>query len=97
MEFLKKLRFNGKRPTPLYYYRELQSLRDTLHFRALMTQTPRTKILEHSQPEGSAAQMHKHLEANGIEKQLQLDGRKGTIRHWAGDKSRRGKKQKANS
>jgi len=34
MEFLKKLRFNGKRPTPLYYYRELQSLRDPLHFRA---------------------------------------------------------------
>src|SRR6266850_1992941 len=34
MEFLKKLRFNGKRPTPLYYYRELQNLRDPLHFRA---------------------------------------------------------------
>ena len=28
IEFLKRLRFNGKRPTPLYYYRELQSLRD---------------------------------------------------------------------
>jgi len=34
VEFLKKLKFNGKRPTPLYYYRELQSLRDPLHFRA---------------------------------------------------------------
>ena len=34
MELLKKLRFDGKRPTPLYYYRELQSLRDPLHFRA---------------------------------------------------------------
>jgi transcriptional regulator with XRE-family HTH domain len=33
MEFLKKLRFEGRRPTPLYYYRELQSLRDPLHFR----------------------------------------------------------------
>lgn len=31
--FLKRLRFNGSRPTPLYYYRELQSLRDPLHFR----------------------------------------------------------------
>ncbi len=30
--FLKRLKFNGKRPTPLYYYRELQSLRDALHF-----------------------------------------------------------------
>ena len=31
--FLKRLRFKGRRPTPLYYYRELQSLRDPLHFR----------------------------------------------------------------
>lgn len=30
--FLKKLTFKGKRPTPLYYYRELQNLRDPLHF-----------------------------------------------------------------
>jgi transcriptional regulator with XRE-family HTH domain len=34
IELLKKLRFNGKRPTSIYYYRELQSLRDPLHFRA---------------------------------------------------------------
>ena len=33
VEFLKKLRFKGKRPTRLYYYRELQNLRDPLHFR----------------------------------------------------------------
>jgi len=33
LEFLKRLRFKGKRPTPLYYYRELQNLRDQLHFR----------------------------------------------------------------
>src|ERR1700740_2060687 len=32
IELLRKLRFNGKRPTPIYYYRELQSLRDPLHF-----------------------------------------------------------------
>jgi hypothetical protein len=31
--FLKRLRFKGKRPTSLYYYRELQNLRDPLHFR----------------------------------------------------------------
>jgi hypothetical protein len=30
--FLKRLRFTGKRPTSLFYYRELQSLRDPLHF-----------------------------------------------------------------
>jgi hypothetical protein len=32
IEFLKRLRFKQKRPTPLYYYRELQNLRDPLHF-----------------------------------------------------------------
>ncbi|WP_089945170.1 transcriptional regulator, partial [Candidatus Entotheonella palauensis] len=31
--FLRQLRFKGKRPTPLYYYRALQNLRDPLHFR----------------------------------------------------------------
>jgi len=36
IDFLKRLRFNGKRPTPLYYYRELQNLRDPLHFRAVV-------------------------------------------------------------
>jgi transcriptional regulator with XRE-family HTH domain len=33
IEFLSQMRFNGKRPTPLYYYRELQNFRDPLHFR----------------------------------------------------------------
>jgi transcriptional regulator with XRE-family HTH domain len=33
IEFLKRLKFRGKRPNPLYYYRELQNLRDPLHFR----------------------------------------------------------------
>ena len=30
--FLRQLRFEAKRPTPLYYYRELQNLRDPLNF-----------------------------------------------------------------
>jgi hypothetical protein len=33
IEFLKHLRFKLGRPSALYYYRELQSLRDPLHFR----------------------------------------------------------------
>jgi len=34
IDFLRSLRFNGdRRPTALYYYRELQNLRDPLHFR----------------------------------------------------------------
>jgi transcriptional regulator with XRE-family HTH domain len=34
LTFLKSLRFKDRRPTALYYYRELQNLRDPLHFRA---------------------------------------------------------------
>ena len=33
VEFLKTLRLKGKRPFPIYYYRELQNLRDPVHFR----------------------------------------------------------------
>jgi transcriptional regulator with XRE-family HTH domain len=33
LAFLKKLWFDEAQPTPYYYYRELQSLRDPLHFR----------------------------------------------------------------
>lgn len=32
LAFLTRLRFNGKKPTELYYYREVQNLRDPLHF-----------------------------------------------------------------
>lgn len=32
IRFLTKLKFAGRRPTAFYYYRELQSLRDPLHF-----------------------------------------------------------------
>jgi len=32
IEFLKLLRFKGRRPAAIYYYRELQNLRDPLHF-----------------------------------------------------------------
>ena len=32
VEFLRKLRFKGKRPSALYFYRALQNLRDPLHF-----------------------------------------------------------------
>ena len=39
IEFLKRLKFWGKRPAPLYYYRELQNLRDPLHFRSPQTES----------------------------------------------------------
>ncbi|HWF62176.1 MAG TPA: hypothetical protein VN666_17970 [Nitrospira sp.] len=34
LTFLRALTFENKRPTLLYYYRELQSLRDPLHFQS---------------------------------------------------------------
>jgi transcriptional regulator with XRE-family HTH domain len=37
IEFLRGLRIKGKRPTPLYYYRELQNLRDPLNFRPALS------------------------------------------------------------
>jgi hypothetical protein len=40
IEFLKALRFRGRHPTPLFYYRELQNLRDPLHFRGPALQGP---------------------------------------------------------
>jgi hypothetical protein len=70
IEFLKRLRIKGKRPTALYYYRELQNLRDPLNFRDLLAQTPQTKIQGESQPEGSVPPMHKYRGTDANRKQL---------------------------
>ena len=40
IQFLSHLRFGGRRPTALYYYRELQSLRDPLHFGSPVRRRP---------------------------------------------------------
>ncbi len=97
IQFLKKLRIKGKRPTALYYYRELQNLRDPLNFRALVTQSRQEATPSPSQAEGSIAPTHNHMETKGIEKQLQLAGRKRAARHWAGNKGSRDKKERAKS
>lgn len=77
--FLKKLRFRGKHPTALYYYRELQNLRDPLHF-------PQAKKVEagpsQTGREQSVAPMHKHREAAGIEKQMKLETRTAATHRW---------------
>jgi hypothetical protein len=44
------------------------------------------KKMGRSQPDGSIAPMQKHLDARGIEKQLQLDGRKRATKRWAESK-----------
>jgi hypothetical protein len=45
IEFLKRLRFKGKQPTPLFYYRELQNLRDPLNFRDPVLGQPITSMI----------------------------------------------------
>lgn len=85
--FLKKLRFKEKRPTPLYYYRELQNLRDPLHFGG----APVKETAPPSQPEGSVAPLREYRDAKSIEKQLQPSGRKKAMQRWAGNKGSRGK------
>jgi transcriptional regulator with XRE-family HTH domain len=85
MTFLKRLRFNGKRPTPLYYYRELQNLRDPLHFR--------TPMPVGSRSERSVAPMHKRMEAKGVEKQLQTHDRKNAVERWTENKPKQTRKR----
>jgi transcriptional regulator with XRE-family HTH domain len=45
-KFLSNLRLDGRRPTPLYYYRELQNLRDPLNFRPLGSSAGRRRNAE---------------------------------------------------
>lgn len=40
IEYLRALRLNGRNPTPLFYYRELQNIRDPLHFRDAIVRGP---------------------------------------------------------
>lgn len=74
--FLRSLRFEDARPTALYYYRELQNLRDPLNFRPVST-----------------APLHKHGEADSVEKQMQLHARKSAIQTWAASRGGRSRKK----
>ena len=78
VEFLKSLRFRRKRPSALYYYRELQSLRDPLHF-----------------SESRGETMHKHRDAEDVEKLLRVESRKNAIRRWAKNRKSPRKNSKA--
>jgi len=43
LDILRRLQFDGRQPTALYYYRELQSLRDPLHFTMRRTDARKRK------------------------------------------------------
>ncbi len=97
LRFLKRLQFSGRQPTALYYYRELQNLRDPLHFRVPASSSPRRRIPGQSQAERSVAPMQKYLEADGIEKHMKVDSRKTTIERWKKSEGRRDRKRKLRS
>jgi hypothetical protein len=52
IEFLKAMRFKGRRPTPTYYYRELQNLRAHFIFRPLRNPENRFHGVVRSSPGG---------------------------------------------
>ena len=96
LEFLRKLRIKGKRPTALYYYRELQNLRDPLNFRALTTLTSQAKIQGRSQPEASVLPTQKY-QTSDVNRKTQFDNTNRATQRLAGNRASRGKKQKAKS
>jgi transcriptional regulator with XRE-family HTH domain len=57
IEFLEALRLKGFRPAPLYYYRELQNLRDPLNFREASVSVP------HRHGDAKAAEKQTQLDA----------------------------------
>jgi hypothetical protein len=95
ISFLKGLRFKGKKPTALYFYRELQNLRDPLHFWAPLSQTARITMSNPSRAGRSVAPMQKYLEAGGIESQVH--GRRMATEKWAKNRGKRDRKNKVNS
>jgi len=70
LAFLKGLRFHQKRPTPLYYYRELQSLRDPIHFRengvtAIHTRREEDQLERHRQKQSRKSAVRRWAKNRG--------------------------------
>ncbi len=86
MEFLKRLRFAGKRPTALYFYRELQNLRDPI----LFTDNSSAKHDQHtprSHRSMAVAPPQRSGGAGRFRKQLDLETRKAAGHRWTGNSS----------
>ena len=64
IEFLRNLRIKHRRPTPLYYYRELQNLRDPLHF----GETIDGAMAKRRDADGVEKRMQLHSRKNAIER-----------------------------
>ena len=64
ISFLKRMRFTGKRPTALYFYRELQNLRDPLSFREASA-APQQK---YGDANAAEKQMQRHAREGAIQR-----------------------------
>jgi transcriptional regulator with XRE-family HTH domain len=89
IQFLRSLKFRDRQPTVLYYYRELQNLRDPLHFRSSPAAKDLKKAVGRSQPLGSVTPLQRFGDARGIKRQLHLDRRKSAIKRWHSDRENR--------
>jgi len=69
--FLKRLRFKASRPTALYYYRELQNLRDPLSFR----ETSVAPLHKYGDASGVEKQMQLHSVQGAVRRWAQNKGR----------------------
>jgi hypothetical protein len=72
VEFLKRLRFSRRRPTPLYYYRELQNLRDPLNFR----ETSVAPLHKYGDSNAVERQMQTHARRGAIQRWAKNKGGK---------------------
>ena len=89
IRFLRSLKFKDREPTALYYYRELQNLRDPLHFRSLSARKDVKKKVGQSQPLGSVTPLQRFGDVRGIERQLRLERRKNAVKRWLRDQNSR--------
>ena len=76
IEFLKKLRFKVSRPTALYYYRELQNLRDPLSFREASV----APLRKYGDANGVEKQMQFHAREGAIKRWTENKARRSPKR-----------------
>jgi transcriptional regulator with XRE-family HTH domain len=72
LAFLKKLTFKAARPTALYYYRELQNLRDPLHFR----ESPLAPSHQYGDAKKLKRQMQLHARESAVQRWTQRNARR---------------------
>jgi hypothetical protein len=96
IELLRKLRFNGKRPTSTFLLPRIAKPQRPAAFSSAHEANSADENAGPVPAQGSVAPTQKYREADGIEKQLQLNDRRAKQR-WAGNTDKRVKNQKPKS